>query len=687
VPRLEPLEGRLAPAVLTVNTLADETSPDQFLSLREAVHVVDTGSTAGLSAAEKAQIAGPLGSNDKIEFAPGLQGTILLTNPGGELSITRNVAVLGPGINLLTISGNAATRVFAIDPGVKAALEHLTIANGKSIGVGGGIDNEGTLNVSDCALADNQAVGIPGGSALGGAIYNGADAWLTLRGSTVAGNSATGDSNLGVGGGLCNLGTALITRSTFTNDRAVGGDALNNAPAGDGYGGAIANVGPQDLRSTAMLQVQRSTFSANEAAGGTAGPGSAGGNAFGGAIANCARLFSSRPFGSQGSALLSVSGCDLFGNDGLGGATGSSGSSGGQAEGGGIFNDYHCTIHGGALQTNRALGGLAAMGLGGGICNLGQATIGAGAALAGNWAIGGDSFANASAVAARGMGGGIYSQGASAFVQVSDSLLTSNGAAGGNSINRVGPGADGAGGGIANVAGMVVVSYSLIDLNQAIGGAGGGGNGTAGGPRSDGGAGMGGGIANAAGGTLDVGYSSIDFNQAIGGPGLGGNGRLAGGDNGGDGAGGGIATGPAAATRIFICDVSGNVARGGDASGPLGGNGGNGLGGGLATVGGFTSVTSSDVGDNTAVGGNSSGFGGAGGNGWGGGIFNDATGNELLQSDLIYGNAALEGIATGGGGSNGTGVGGGLYNLGSSLSFSVFIFNNHASTSHDDVFP
>ena len=46
VPRLEALEGRLAPAVLTVNTLADVTTADNFLSLREAVGVVDAGSTA-----------------------------------------------------------------------------------------------------------------------------------------------------------------------------------------------------------------------------------------------------------------------------------------------------------------------------------------------------------------------------------------------------------------------------------------------------------------------------------------------------------------------------------------------------------------------------------------------------------------------------------------------------------------
>src|ERR1051326_1398910 len=67
VPRLEALENRLAPAVLTVNTLADQVTANNFLSLREAVGVVNSGSTSGLSTAERAQVSGTLGSNDTIQ--------------------------------------------------------------------------------------------------------------------------------------------------------------------------------------------------------------------------------------------------------------------------------------------------------------------------------------------------------------------------------------------------------------------------------------------------------------------------------------------------------------------------------------------------------------------------------------------------------------------------------------------
>ncbi len=88
-PAPEVLEGRLVPAVLTVNTLGDETTTDNLLSLREAIAVVDAGSTAGLSGAEQAQVSGPLGSNDTIVFAPGLSGTLTLTQ--GALDITSPV--------------------------------------------------------------------------------------------------------------------------------------------------------------------------------------------------------------------------------------------------------------------------------------------------------------------------------------------------------------------------------------------------------------------------------------------------------------------------------------------------------------------------------------------------------------------------------------------------------------------
>ena len=46
-PRLEELEHRLAPATLLVNTAGDNTTSDNFLSLREAILLVNHGGHAG----------------------------------------------------------------------------------------------------------------------------------------------------------------------------------------------------------------------------------------------------------------------------------------------------------------------------------------------------------------------------------------------------------------------------------------------------------------------------------------------------------------------------------------------------------------------------------------------------------------------------------------------------------------
>src|SRR4051794_3220884 len=87
-PALEVLEGRLAPAVLTVNSVADNTSQDTLLTLREAVQVVNGTLGRTLTAGENAQMSGTLGSNDTILFnLPSGPQTITLS--GGALSVTK----------------------------------------------------------------------------------------------------------------------------------------------------------------------------------------------------------------------------------------------------------------------------------------------------------------------------------------------------------------------------------------------------------------------------------------------------------------------------------------------------------------------------------------------------------------------------------------------------------------------
>ncbi len=53
-----------------------------------------------------------LGGGNTIVFSNTVTGTIILTNALGELLISKDVTLIGPGAKVLAISGNNAHRVF-----------------------------------------------------------------------------------------------------------------------------------------------------------------------------------------------------------------------------------------------------------------------------------------------------------------------------------------------------------------------------------------------------------------------------------------------------------------------------------------------------------------------------------------------------------------------------------------------
>ena len=137
-----------------------------------------------------------------------------------ELKETAGPEVIdGPGASVVTISGNNAVEVFD-DPqaNVTATLMGLTISGGMTNQTGGGINNDGTLTVTDCTVENNSAP-------FGAGIYN--DGILAVTGSSIESNSATE-----FGGGIQNAdgGTATLTNTTIETNSAVdsGGGILNN---------------------------------------------------------------------------------------------------------------------------------------------------------------------------------------------------------------------------------------------------------------------------------------------------------------------------------------------------------------------------------------------------------------------------------------------------------------------------
>src|SRR5207237_5751046 len=131
-------------------------------------------------------------------FAPNVHAITLTL---GEIDITKNLNIVGPGAKKLTISGNDASRVFHIESGNTVNISNLTIADGLA---------SGQLPASVVGV-------VPGsGAGGGGGILNEAGAHLTLTNDTFSDNQAihgSSDSSAFtvLGGGLLNLGTAIVT--------------------------------------------------------------------------------------------------------------------------------------------------------------------------------------------------------------------------------------------------------------------------------------------------------------------------------------------------------------------------------------------------------------------------------------------------------------------------------------------
>jgi CSLREA domain-containing protein len=205
-PLLEALEGRELLSVLTVSNTNDSGAG----SLRAAVTQASSD-----------------GGGDTIVFSSLFKTPQTITLTSGQLELTGTVAptsITGPGANLLSVSGGGSSRVFQVDLNVTASILGLTITGGNtgSFGSGGGINNSGTLMLTNSTLSGNSAV------FAGGGILNSGTA--TLTNSTLSDNLATGEG--GSGGGISNSGTVTLTNSTLSGNSAViGGGIYNNGTA------------------------------------------------------------------------------------------------------------------------------------------------------------------------------------------------------------------------------------------------------------------------------------------------------------------------------------------------------------------------------------------------------------------------------------------------------------------------
>ena len=140
----------------------------------------DTGPGTLRAAIEQANLDA---AQDTITFAPSVTGTITLSNALPDLST--NIVISGPGSSVLTVARSSAAgtdfRIFNVPIGAVVTISGLTITGGfvsdegsDGNASGGGIENSGTLSMTDVTIRGNTAGngdfgGVPGE---GGGIEN-----------------------------------------------------------------------------------------------------------------------------------------------------------------------------------------------------------------------------------------------------------------------------------------------------------------------------------------------------------------------------------------------------------------------------------------------------------------------------------------------------------------------------------
>ena len=197
-------------------------------SLMAADQVVTNTNDSGAGSLRQAII--DVGAGDEITFDAGVTGTITLTS--GELAINKDMTITGPGADVLSIDGNASSRIFEIGTSYTnptVTITGLTITNGSET-YGGGIYNySDNLTLENCAISGNSA------SSWGGGMFNQGyrgHCSPTLTNCTISGNSAAGGGGMYNSGRLGVCGTTLINCTISGNSADYGGGMYNTGVAG-----------------------------------------------------------------------------------------------------------------------------------------------------------------------------------------------------------------------------------------------------------------------------------------------------------------------------------------------------------------------------------------------------------------------------------------------------------------------
>ena len=219
-------------------TIADGTGTGTILNDEVAPIVVSNTNDSGAgSLREAVTSANTTPGVDKITFA--VTGTITLTT--GQLAVTENLTVDGPGSSSLTISGNDNSRIFEINDGndnvpQSVSIDGITFTQGAAPAMeGGAILSRENLTLTDVVLTDNAA-------GAGGALNQHVGS-ISISNSSVSLNSTT---THGAGVVIQDVPFATLANVPFTNNTASG------------------EVGGVELRRVGTVLIEDCVFSNND---------------------------------------------------------------------------------------------------------------------------------------------------------------------------------------------------------------------------------------------------------------------------------------------------------------------------------------------------------------------------------------------------------------------------------------
>jgi predicted outer membrane repeat protein len=228
--------------------------------LTAATITVSNTNDAGTGSLRKAIADASAG--DVIDFS--ITGVISLTS--GELSITKNLTITGPGASQLTVSGNLSSRVFNLsNSGIGGSLlspivfSGITIANGRANAGAGIYVFHMRYTLTNCILTNNVATGNGGaifnttgigrlgisitnclflnnGAANGGAIASESQISsvdLTLTGCSFRGNVVSGDGGAILNQTVSNSVSPVLNNCSFIANSANRGGAMFSNGAAD----------------------------------------------------------------------------------------------------------------------------------------------------------------------------------------------------------------------------------------------------------------------------------------------------------------------------------------------------------------------------------------------------------------------------------------------------------------------